>query len=285
MILAAKRELADGMTKFLRRAAIVLAVAATALYAALLVLLYTDQRAMLFVRGRQARAPDPQYQVRTLSERDGTRLTVWQAPPAHAVAPVIVFFYGNAGTLSDFARIGETFLDQGYGVVLASYRGYSGNNGSPSEAGLMTDARTVLSALAAGHGPVILWGQSLGTGVAARMASEGRGALLILQSPYTSVADVAARRFPVFPVHWLMRDPFDTYSLLPKITVPVLIMSGTVDRTVPFDMGETLAQRFGAKATFVPFPGEGHELSEAGVQAVAAKWLRAQRSRFRARPG
>jgi fermentation-respiration switch protein FrsA (DUF1100 family) len=139
----------------------------------------------------------------------------------------------------------------------------------------MTDARAVLAALAGGHGPVVLWGQSLGTGVAARMASEGRGALLILQSPYTSVADVAARRFPIFPVHWLMRDPFDTYSLLPKIAVPVLIMSGTVDRTVPFDMGERLAERFGAKATFVPFAGEGHELSETGVQAVAAKWLRA----------
>ncbi len=267
--------MADGLPRFLRRAAAALAVGAIAVYAALLVLLYTGQRDMLFVRGRVARPPDPQYQVRTLPERDGTRLTVWQAPPARADAPVIVFFYGNAGTLSDFARIGETFLGRGYGVVLASYRGYPGNSGSPSEDGLMTDARAVLGALAAGHGPVVLWGQSLGTGVAARMASEGRGALLILQSPYTSVADVAARRFPVFPVHWLMKDPFDTYSLLPKITVPVLIMSGTADRTVPFDMGETLARRFGARATFVPFAGEGHELSEAGVQAVAAKWLRA----------
>jgi fermentation-respiration switch protein FrsA (DUF1100 family) len=270
--------MADGMLRFLRVGAIALAATAIVLYAAALVLLYTGQRDMLFVRGRQARAPDPQYQVRTLAERDGTRLTVWQAPPARRDAPVIVFFYGNAGTLSDFARIGETFLGQGYGVVLASYRGYSGNSGSPSEAGLMTDARAVLAALATGHGPVILWGQSLGTGVAARMAAEGRGALLILQSPYTSVADVAARRFPVFPVHWLMTDPFDTASLLPKIAVPVLIMSGTVDRTVPFDMGETLAGRFGTRATFVPFAGEGHELSEAGVQAVAAKWLQAHMS-------
>ena len=183
---------------------------------------------------------------------------------------------GNGGTLSDFMRIGENFLSEGYGIVLASYRGYSGNPGSPSEAGVMADARAVLDSLAKGHGPVVLWGQSLGTGVAARMASEGRGALLILQSPYTSVADVAARRFPVFPVHWLMKDPFDTASLLPKIAVPVLIMSGTIDRTVPFDMGETLAQHLGAKATFVPFPGQGHDLSEFGVQAVADKWLRKQ---------
>ncbi len=264
--------------RVLRLAAGALAVGASVLYIAALALLYGEQRDMLFIRGRHERPRDPQYEARTLTERDGTRLTIWTAPPARPGAPILVFFYGNGGTLSDFARIGETFLAQGYGVVLASYRGYSGNPGSPSEAGVMADARAVLDSLAKGHGPVVLWGQSLGTGVAARMASEGRGAALILQSPYTSVADVAARRFPVFPVHWLMTDPFDTASLLPKIAVPVLIMSGTIDRTVPFDMGQTLARRLGAQATFVPFPGQGHELSEDGVQAVADRWLRTHRA-------
>jgi fermentation-respiration switch protein FrsA (DUF1100 family) len=109
------------------------------------------------------------------------------------------------------------------------------------------------------------------------MASEGLGAALILQSPYTAIADVAARRFPIFPVHWLMRNRFDTLSLASKIAIPVLIMSGTADRTVPFDMGETLAARFGRHATFVPFPGEGHELSEFGVLAVADRWLHAHK--------
>jgi pimeloyl-ACP methyl ester carboxylesterase len=264
------------MAKFLRWSLAAVALAAVMLYAAALALMFSEQRALLFIRGRHERARDTQYAVRTLTERDGTQLTVWEAPPPRPQAPVLVFFYGNGGTLSDFARIGETFLRQGYGVVLASYRGYSGNRGNPSEAGVMDDARAVLDSLGTTHGPVVLWGQSLGTGVAARMASEGRGALLILQSPYTSVADVAARRFPLFPVRWLIKDPFDTASLVPKIAVPVLIMSGTVDRTVPFDMGQTLAHRLGPKATFVPFPGQGHELSEFGVQAVADKWLHTQ---------
>src|SRR5262249_14246465 len=155
---------------------------------------------------RTAHAPDAIYDVRTLTEADGTRLAVWQAPAASAEGPVIAFFYGNAGTLSDFAAIGVTFHREGYGVLLASYRGYPGTSGRPSEDGIMSDARAVLSVLPKGHGPVILWGQSLGTGVAARMAAEGYGAALILQSPYTAVVDVAARRFPIFPVRQLMLD-------------------------------------------------------------------------------
>ncbi len=263
------------LSRLVRLSAASIALIAVALYLALLITLLVEQRDMLFIRGRYARARDPIYQVRTIAEADGTRLTAWMAPPPSPGAPLIVFFYGNAGTLSDFEDIGEVFHGEGYGIVLASYRGYSGNTGRPSEAGVMTDARATLSALGRGHGPVILWGQSLGTGVAARMAAEGRAAALILQSPYTAVSDVAARRFPIFPVHLLMRDRFDTLALVPRIGVPVLIMSGTADMTVPFDMGETLASRFGRRATFIPISGGGHNLDASTVLAIADRWLHA----------
>jgi len=256
--------------RMLKRATIVLAIAVLAVYAVILTLLYAEQRSMLFARGRMGRGRDAIYQVRTLSEADGTRLTLWEAP--HPGAPVIVFFYGNAGALSDFARIGAALHDEGYGIVLASYRGYSGNPGSPSEDGLMRDARAVLESL--GSAPVVLWGQSLGSGVAARMASEGRAAALILQSPYTAAVDVAARRFPLIPVRLLMSDRFDTLSVVDRIKMPVLIMSGTADRVVPFDMGKTLASALGPRATFVPFTGGGHELPEGGVFKVADAWLK-----------
>lgn len=262
--------MSERLLRMVRRGAIVVAVLVGG-YAAILALLYAEQRQMLFVRGREARAPEPIYRVHEIAETDGTRLTLWEAPAK--ARPVIVFFYGNAGTLSDFARIGEAFHGEGYGIVLASYRGYSGNPGSPSEDGLMRDARAVLAALPAGHGPVVLWGQSLGSGVAARMAAEGRAAALILQSPYTAVVDVAARLYPFIPVRWLMTDRFDTLSVADRIKVPVLIMSGTADRTVPFDMGETLAARFAGHATLVPFDGGGHTLPEWDVFKVADGWL------------
>ena len=253
--------------------AVAAAVFAIVLYGGALATLYSEQRTLLFVRGRHERPADPVYRVRAIAERDGTRLTVWEAP--RVGAPVIVFFYGNAGTLSDFAAIGEALHAQGYGIVLASYRGYSGNGGAPSEDGLMADGRAVLASLDSAHGPVVLWGQSLGTGVAARMAAEGRCAALILQSPYTSIADVAAWHYPIFPVHWLMRDRFDTASAIDRVRMPVLIMSGTADATVPFAMGEALAARLGRRADLIPFPGGGHDLPEWGVYAAADKWLHA----------
>ena len=264
------------LTRILRRTAVALAIAAAALYLGVLVLLLALQRDMLFVRGRYTRERDPVYRVQTVREADGTQIETWVAAAQQPHAPVIVFFYGNAGTLSDFEVIGEAFHVEGYGIVLASYRGYPGNSGSPSEAGVMADARAVLAALARDHGPVVLWGQSLGTGVAARMASEGLAAALILQSPYTAVSDVAARRFPIYPVHWLMRDSFDTLALVPRIAVPVLIMSGTADTTVPFDMGQTLATRLGHRATFVPIAGGGHNLPARTVLAISDNWLRAR---------
>jgi hypothetical protein len=128
--------------------------------------------------------------------------------------------------------------------------------------------------LAGAPKPVVLWGHSLGSGVAARMASEGRGEALILESPYTSIPDVAARRFPIYPVRFFMRDRFDTLSLVPKIKVPVLIIHGTRDRIVPYDMGVTLAKRFGREAMFIPIVGAAHEPHRSDLVPFVMRWLR-----------
>jgi pimeloyl-ACP methyl ester carboxylesterase len=258
----------------LRNIAILLAAALVAVYVLSLAYLYFYQRDLLFFGGRfQDMRPDI-YQAATINEPDGTHVTVWKIPPVEH-APIVVFFYGNAGTLSDFTDIGERLHAEGYGIVLASYRGYSGNPGLPTENGLMDDARSILKSLPHNQGPIILWGQSLGSGVAARMASEGRANALILQSPYTAVVDVAARRFPIYPVRWVMADRFDTFALVPKIKMPVLIMHGTQDDVVPFDMGVALSHRFGAEATFVPIPHRGHnDLGPGDLLPIADKWLK-----------
>ncbi len=261
------------MTRFLRNAAILLVGAVALIYVVALAGLVTWQRDILFVGARYAAVAPPQrsiYRVRTIRESDAA-LTVWQADAGKG-RPTVVFFYGNGGTLLQFVRIGEALNAQGYGVVLASYRGYGGNRGTPSEAGLMDDARAILSLLPSAK--TILWGQSLGTGVAARMAAEGRGRALILQSPYTAVVDVAARDFPFFPVRLFMWDRFDTLALTPKIKVPVLIVSGTADKVVPFDMGETLSRRFGRQAAFVTVPGGGHMLPDDEMLPLAEAFLK-----------
>ncbi len=256
----------------LRNVAMGLGVAILSVYVAVFFLLAWFQRDLLFIRGRQAGPIAPPYHARMLTEHDGTRLTVWEAAPCAKGAPEIVFFYGNAGTLSDFASIGAEFHRDGFGVVLASYRGYDGNNGTPTETGLLNDARAILAALPEDHGAVVLWGQSLGTGVAAHMAAERRADALILQSPYTAIVDVAARRFPLYPVRLVMKDRFDTLSHAGATKIPVLIMHGTEDETVPFDMGETLSRTF-PHASFVPILGGSHNLTDAQVLPVAERWL------------
>lgn len=269
----------------LRNTAIVLASGLLALYVAVFAVLVVWQRDILFIGSHYAAAKLPRgsiYRSRTIRESDGTNLTLWQALPAQAGKPVIVFFYGNGGTLLQFTYIGEQLRRQGFGIVLASYRGYSGNPGLPSEDGLMADARAVLASLP--PGPKVLWGQSLGTGVVARMAAEGRADALILQSPYTAIVDVAAWRFPVYPVRMVMRDRFDTASLLPRIKVPVLILSGTADPVVPYDMGVTLAHRFGKQAQFVSIAGGTHDLTAGEVLPPAEAWLWRKSGTMRAAP-
>jgi hypothetical protein len=164
----------------------------------------------------------------------------------------------------------------GWGVVLASYRGYSGNPGSPSETGFMEDARAVLAAVTPQVGPIILWGHSLGSGVAARMASEKRGAGLVLESPYTSVVAMAAAQYPYIPVRLLSRDPFDTLSLVPGIQIPVLIFHSRDDPTIPFAMGQELANRFGSRATFVAMTGAGHYPHRHDIAGAVLQWVQRQ---------
>jgi pimeloyl-ACP methyl ester carboxylesterase len=261
------------LARFLRNVLVLLVGATAVLYVAVFVLLLIFQRQLVFV-GNTRIIPPPQagsiYRAATISENDGTRLTIWKAPPARPGLPTFVIFHGNGSSLTDFAGTGERLHAQGFGVVLAAYRGYSGNSGSPSEDGLMADARAVLAGVPR---PVVLWGHSLGSGVAARMAAEGRAAALILESPYTSVPDVAARRFPIYPARYFLRDRFDTLSLVPEIRVPVLIIHGTRDRAVPYDMGVTLAKRFGRQATFISIIGAGHEPHRSDLVPFVMRWL------------
>src|SRR5262249_50394737 len=114
----------------------------------------------------------------------------------------------------------------------------------PSEEGLYNDAEAALDRLAAcGVGPdkVVLWGTSLGTGVAAEMARRGRGAALVLVTPYTSIPDVVTAAMPLVPAGLLLPARFDTLRKTAEIRVPTLIIHGDADEIVPFWMGSTLA--------------------------------------------
>lgn len=262
--------------KFLRNVAILLSVGLLICYSAAALYLYVSQRELLFPRDQQAidvPSSGSIYQAREVVESDGTRLSIWQSRATVRGKGTFVFFYGNASSQLEFAAVGQQIHRCGLSVVLASYRGYGGNSGSPSERGLMADARAILKIVPKEDGPIILWGHSLGSGVAARMASEGRASALVLESPFTAAVDVAASAYPLFPVRLLMKDRFDTMSLVPAMRIPVLILHGAGDQVVPTAMGQSLARALGTRATFVPISGAGHDIDATALWPLVRRWL------------
>jgi fermentation-respiration switch protein FrsA (DUF1100 family) len=185
---------------------------------------------------------------------------LWFPPPQGA--RLVVCFHGNGEIADDDVPLAQDLVDRGLGALLVEYRGYgeSAAGGSPDEQGLYRDAEAALDEAArrgVAQDRVALWGTSLGTGVAAEMARRGRGARLVLVSPFTSLRDVAKRAVGWLPVSLLLPDRYDTLSKAASIGVPTLIVHGDRDEVVPFEMGQTLSRAI-AGARFLPIAGAAH---------------------------
>ena len=237
---------------------------ATLTYGALIGALFLFQRSLLYVppgdRADLAAISMPGLEAVESRTADGLVLTHWYRPPARADGPVVLLFHGTAGHIGDRVPKYRALYEAGFGVFLAEYRGYNGNPGKPSEAGLMADAASVLAALAArGVGPerTVLYGESLGTGVAVRLASEDRYAGLVLEAPYSSIAEVAQHHYWYVPARWLIQDKWDSMSQIGRIEAPLLVLLGGRDRTVPAQFGQKLFEA-------APAPKERLHLAEAG---------------------
>lgn len=211
----------------------------------------------------------------TLQTEDGLSLRAAYRPAAGGL-PVIIFFHGNGDSLAGAAAATERLGAGGYGLLLVEYRGYGGNPGSPSESGLYRDGRAALTWLAARgvkRDDVVLIGNSLGSGVATELASEGRVAALILVSGFTSLTDVVSGLYPWAPVRLLLRDRYDNRAKLPQVSAPVLILHGTHDTLIPVGHGERLAAA-SARGSLIRIDGAGHDLAYLPVsQARIAAWL------------
>lgn len=171
----------------------------------------------------------------------------------------VVFFHANAELASDEMELAHSLTSHGYAAVFAEYRGYgvSRNSGKPTEAGVYADAEAILESTNTPRDRIVLYGFSLGTGVAVEMASRGWGRAVVLIAPYTSIPDVAMHSFPIVPMRWLLRDKFDSRAKAPAIQIPVLIAHGDADDHVPFAMGETLSHVF-PHARLIAVPGGSH---------------------------
>ena len=199
-----------------------------------------------------------------LMTADQLNLTAWYKP-AKAGEPTIVYFQGNAGHWGHRVPLIKPYLDQGYGVLLLGYRGYGDNPGTPSEAGLYRDARSAMRFLhlnQVSNPCIFLFGESLGTGVAVQMALEYQVAGVILQTPFTSLVDLARYHYPLlFILPWLDRLLYDHFNSLEKISqiqTPLLIIHGDLDRIVPIKFGRALFEQANEPKQFNQLPNKSH---------------------------
>jgi fermentation-respiration switch protein FrsA (DUF1100 family) len=216
----------------------------------------------------------------TLRTADGLDILAWRLAEPRPDAPVILYLHGNGGHVAYRAGRVERFRALGWGALLVQWRGYGGNPGAPSEAGLAEDARAGLAALRAegvAAARIVPWGESLGTGPALRLAAEQPDAVgaVVLESPYTSLLDLARRHYPLLPSGLLLRDRYDSLSRIAAVRAPVLILQGARDTLVPPEMGRTLVAAATAPVELWEAPGAGHnEIGPAGGVEQAADFLR-----------
>jgi fermentation-respiration switch protein FrsA (DUF1100 family) len=159
-----------------------------------------------------------------------------------------------------------------------SYRGYAGASGSPSEIGLLQDAAAAYEFALARYAAdrIVPWGFSLGSGVAVALAAERPVGGLILEAPYTSIADVASTAFPMLPVRYLLKDQFRSDQRIARVHAPLLFMQGGRDSTIPILLGEKLFALANEPKQFVRFPEGGHnDLDAFGATETARHFIAA----------
>jgi uncharacterized protein len=251
-------------------------------YIGLVGALYISQRSLMYFPTAKRTAPTavgfPRAQEVVLDTSDSEKVLAWHVPP-QAGKPVVIFFHGNADTLAGRAGRFREIAAAGVGLLALSFRGYGGSTGHPTEDGLHRDAMAAYEFAAARYSTdrIVLWGYSLGSGVAVALAAKRPIAKLALEAPYTSAVDVAASIYPFVPVRLLMKDQFHSDEQIQKVKAPILIVHAEHDQVIPISFGERLFAMAPEPKRFVRFPQGRHEdLDNYGVVGLVLRFLTEQ---------
>lgn len=239
---------------------------AVGIYMGLLAFLYLFQRTLIYIPDNTVYSPEdagvPEMSVIELSTNDGLKINAWYRPPTGPHLPTIAYFHGNAGNIANRGFIVRPFLDEGYGVLLLTYRGYSGNPGKPSEEGLYNDARAAMDFLTnegVAEQCIVLYGNSIGAAVAIQMATEYKTGAIVLQSPFSTLADVAKIHYAFFlPFKDLIKDKYDSMSKVDRLHEPVFILHGKNDDIIPPELSRKLLEVLPQPKEAEYIPGRGH---------------------------
>lgn len=257
-----------------------------ALYAALAAYVYLFQTRLVFfpnVPGRTLAATPNSiglaYENVRFEASDGVQVHAWFVPGAPEAATVLVC-HGNAGNISHRLELLKLLHELGLAVLLFDYRGYGQSTGTPSESGTYRDARAAWNSLTEvrriAPGRIVIFGESLGSAVAAHLSTEVNPGALILASAFTSAPDLASRYYWYLPVRLLARIHYPTAEFLTRVRAPVLIVHSRDDEIVPVSHGEALFRRAREPKAFLEIRGDhnaGFLLSESTFTAGLRRFL------------
>ena len=170
---------------------------------------------------------------------DGAVVNGWYQAPATGM-PLIVYYKGNSESFTSESERYERMVAEGYGFLAFDYRGFPASPGTISEAGILADAIAAYDWAAQQGFPILIWGRSLGSGPATYVASQRAAEALLLETPFLSAVSVAAERYPILPVNWVMLDQFRSNEWIADVEEPVMVAHGTADRTISVSNGERL---------------------------------------------
>lgn len=237
------------------------------IYLGLMALLYFKQTSLVFLPeiDRDFRAsPDDigmSFTPLKLATADGEILDGWFVPAEPNLQPrgLVIFFHGNAGSMAHRLDYLRMFHDLGLATLIIDYRGYGKSSGTPSEEGTYRDADAAwlhaTRVLGFTASRIVVFGESLGGGVAAQLAAKQRPAALVLASTFTSVPDMGADLYPLLPIRMLARIRYDSLTQLTRITCPLLVIHSRNDDIIPFTHGQRLFEAARPPKQFLAIEG------------------------------
>jgi fermentation-respiration switch protein FrsA (DUF1100 family) len=233
-----------------------------------IILIYVCGVATLFIKQRSLIFVPDKTPIFAISGTEKISVTTQDGLTIHAIyktssmpsKPTIIMFHGNAGNAGHRLFKVKPYVDQGYGILLAEYRGYGGNDGIPSEEGFYHDGRAYMNWLTQNKNitNIVIYGESVGSGTATQMAEEYDIAGLILEVPFSSLLDVAQNLYFLAPVKYLIKDPFMNHEKIANINAPLLILHGHKDSIIPYKFAKKLYNHAIEPKTMIDFPDGGH---------------------------
>ena len=247
-------------------------------YMLLVSFLFVKQRSLIYFPDNSKPVAVEGIEIVNVTTKDNVTLEAWYIPPKIEDRQIILLFHGNAGNHSHRMSKILDYLGAGYGVLLAEYRGYAGNGGEISEQGFYKDGRAYIEWLSSekrvNSSRIVLYGESIGSGVATQMAVEYDVAGLILEAPFSSLLEFVGNKYFYVPVSLLLKDRFMNIDKISQINTSLLIMHGLKDEVIPFNLSEKLFKSAKDFKRLVDFPeGKHNNLYSFGASTHVLNFL------------